>query len=223
MKECADARDECNRRFRSLQGTRTAARESTAAAQLLQRYHNLSVSKNLKWKRLAELRYRAFREESIRELTAARPAGEPNVGVSEPVDNSESTLPVMDDCRALDVEAEEHNGPEMDSEQFLQDRIEDIGRLTADQTASIIAAVPDATVGGVAESIAESVVQKALDQQVRNHKLLRVELDSMVGTVGRQHTSLSSFSYNYVCLKEKYRIVAKDDVCHFCKISASRL
>jgi hypothetical protein len=211
VKACADARDECNRRFGSLQGTRTAARESTAATQLLQRYQNLSVSKNLKWKRLAELRYRAFREQSIRELTAAKPAGEPNVGVSEPVDHPESTLPVMDDYRALDVEVEEHTGPDMDSEQFLQDRIEDIGRLTADQTASIIAAVPDASVGGVAESIAESVVQKALDQQVRNHKLLRVELDSMVGTVGRQHTSLSSFSYDYVHLKEKYRMVAKDE------------
>jgi hypothetical protein len=137
---------------------------------------------------LAELRFRAFREESIRELTASRPAGEPNVGVSEPVDHPESTLPIMDDYRALDVEAEEHTGLEMDSEQFLQDRIEDVGRLTADQTASIIAAVPDAIVGGVAESVAESVVQKALNQQVRNPKLLRVELDSMVGTVGRQYT-----------------------------------
>jgi hypothetical protein len=206
LEECSDARDECNRQFGSLQGTRRAAQESTAAAQLLQRYHTLSVYKNAKWKRLAELRFRAFREASIRELTAARPVGEPNVGMSEPVDHPESTLPITDDYRALDVEAKD-TGPEEDSERFLQDRIEDIGWLTAEQAASIIAAVPDATVGGVAEN----VVQEALNQQVRNHNLLRISLDSMVGVIGRQSTLMSSFSYDYIHLREKYETVAKDE------------
>lgn len=207
-KECEDARDECNRQFGSLQETRRAAQESPAAAQLFRRYHVLNLNKNGKWKRLAELRFRAFREASIRELTAARPVGELNVGVSEPVDHPEPTLPLMDDYRALDAEADDDTGPSEDSERFLQDRIEDVGLLTAEQTASIIAAVPDdATVGGVAEN----VVQEALNQQVRNHNIFRISLDSMVGTIGRQSTGMSSFSYDYIHLRERYETVAKDE------------
>jgi hypothetical protein len=206
-KECGDARDECNRQFGSLQGTRRAAKGSPAAAELLHRYHILSLNKNAKWKRLAELRFRAFREASVRELTAARPVGEINVGVSEPVDHPESTLPLMDDYRALDVVADDDTGPNEDSERFLQDRIEDVGLLTAKQTASIMAAVPDATLGGVAENL----LHEALNQQVRNHNIFRISLDSMVGTIGRQSTSMSSFSYDYIHLREKYETVANDE------------
>lgn len=69
------------------------------------------ASKNWKWKRLAELRFRAFREEAVRELTAAKPV---NVGMSDSFEQPESMLPIMDNYRALDAGAEEDTGSEED-------------------------------------------------------------------------------------------------------------
>jgi hypothetical protein len=198
LKECDEAKDECIRQFGSLQRTRKAAQESTLASQLLHRYHILSLQKNGKWKRLAELRFRAFREEAVRELTAARPVKEPDVGVSETLDQSESSLSIMDDYRALDIEAEEDTGLE-DFQPFLEDRIEDIGHLTTEQATSMIAAMPD------------DVVQEVLNQQLRKHNIFRRCLDSMVGSIGRQSTLMSSFSYDYVRLRDIYETVAKNE------------
>lgn len=108
---------------------------------------------------------------------------------------------------------------ETDSVMFLHDRVEDVGRLTAEQATSMLVAVPDSALQEDPEHVM-TIVQEALNQQVRLHSVFQISLNSMSGTIGRRTTGMSTFSYDYAHLGNIYHTVANDEGVTSSKVTA---
>jgi hypothetical protein len=123
------ARQDCIERF----GSVAAARKAKHRSNLYRDHIRAENQKNAKWNRLAELKFRAFREKAIKERAAAKP----NVGCSE------QTLPrLLQQESTRQMGTADSDGEESESsESFIGSRIEDVGHLTAEQTAGLVSSV----------------------------------------------------------------------------------
>ena len=184
------AKEECIQNF----GTMAAAREAKDISYT--NYVRAMEAKNKKWCRLAELKFRAYREKAVNDRTAARPREEEH---NSPSDESiEDEIPCMDESVAS--------------------IIEDFGHLTAEQVARVVSTIPQDLVAEARKNenynemddLIDQTIQNASNEKHRMHRLFRLELDSMVGLVGRSNTRLTCFSPYHIHLKEKYDSVTAD-------------
>jgi hypothetical protein len=178
--QCDEAEGQCLRQFASLSQCRQAAKNSAAASELFCRYQRANSRKEYHWRRAAELKFRAFRQEAIRELTATRP-------VSILLDSSESTVSIAENNQNLHIDIDDI----LRGEDFFDSESAEVGHFTAEQAANIMSAMPDDITEG---TYADVAFDEALNASVRRHNIFRVSLNSMVGTIGRQSTGMSSFS-----------------------------
>ena len=130
--QCDEAEGQCLRQFASLSQCRQAAENSAVASELFCRYQRANSRKEYHWRRAAELKFRAFRQESIRELTAARP-------VRLLLDSSESTVSIAEDYQNLHIDIDDI----LQGEDFFDSESAEVGHFTAEQAANIMSAMPD--------------------------------------------------------------------------------
>lgn len=205
------ARERCEEESGSLAAARRAG------SQYFLEYRRLTTTKQDVWRRLAELKFRAFREKAFNKLTAAKP-----VPVTTPAPVEEPQIPQIDTADLEEVEGHTRDVA-LDNALLVS---QCIGQATATQVALLVASMPkglgsveaggDAittptTTMGIAEIDAiEEAIDVASKEQHRLHRIFKHELGGMVGRIGRQDTHLSHFSKRYVGLEELYDRVTRD-------------
>lgn len=231
------AKQSCVLEFGSLAAACRAANTSA----LFNNYEKAMKRLNNVWKRFAERKFREEREAGIREATAAaRPSttgfhkDSSSVVAQSIADTGDdgagrsTFLPVLRDERVTEIEGldlEQPTGIEEDesTDAFIASRVEDFGRLTAEQTERLASCLPD-NVGDEAhqdhdgdgndvppsnEQLDEDM-QVASTEQYRGHRIFRLELNAMLGRVGRSSTHLSFFSPKYITMQDIYKSVTLD-------------
>lgn len=96
----------------------------------------------------------------------------------------------------------------LQGEDFLDLESREVGHFIVEQAANIMSAMPDNIAEG---TYTDAAFNKALNTSVRRHNIFRVLLNSIVGTIGRQTTGMSSFLYIYLNLQAKYNLVTSGE------------
>jgi hypothetical protein len=172
--------------------------------------------KNNLFKRLAELKFRAYREQQIIEKTVANPSElESHPSVAPPQSSPQPLTETPEDSEAMD----EDDAKDMP----VQSQVEILGRLDP-QTASDIAAfmaAPDRDDDEPQPSQKESeasafvkadlltrVLRDVEHRKTRTQNIWLVLLDSSVGAAHREETHRTFFSPLYVSLQDIYESIS---------------
>jgi hypothetical protein len=212
------ARQECIRGF----GTVLAARQAKDTSPLYGNFVRARNGRYALWNRLAELKFRLFREKVIKERSVAMPMlDKRDVSIENASPPSLPSLPEAGSESIDAVDSEEKDDDEADesSESFIGLRVEDVGHLTSEQTARLVSAMPQEMIVEAYSSknydrnaeVLMEAIGSVSNEQYRKHRIIRLELNSLVGQIGRSQTHMSSFSPHYIHLKDIYTSVVADE------------
>jgi hypothetical protein len=205
--EAVDAWVAAKRLCEDQHGTLAAARRAGSVAYF--DYHRKVNLKSYVFHKLAETEFRAFREKAINELSAAMPV-QPALPQGLQIEGVG-----LQESKELDEEADMIEGLDQNAEDLAFIASEYVGNITAEQTNVLVASMneglPDEDVDGDASNLnplqmtaVNEAINEASSEHYRLHGIFRLELNRMVGSIGRSNTVMTHFSTEYLGLRDVY-------------------